>query len=128
MAKTVSELQLRSLVAVSTPMDPRRPERARRRCLTRLLWELEQQAVLDILFESRQNRDRDDRAHIIRSQTAGHCSRSLTYDFQLPLQEPLLWLPDLVAGAVAYARAGRGQHCLALLGDTVTIVQAGDGT
>jgi hypothetical protein len=128
MAKVARELQLPALVAVSTPMDPKRPERARRVCLTRLLWELEQRGLLDVLFESRQNRDRDDRAHIVRAQKAGHCSRSLTYGFELPLQEPLLWLPDLVAGAVAYARVGRGEECLALLGESVTVVDAGAGT
>jgi hypothetical protein len=128
MAKTAGELQLASLVAVSTPMDPKRPERARRVCLTRLLWELEQRDVFDVVFESRQNRDRDDRAHIVRAQKAGHCSRSLRYDFALPLQEPLLWLPDLVAGAVAYAHVGRGEQCLTLLGENVTVVDAGGGT
>jgi hypothetical protein len=128
MAKVAGELQLQSLVAVSTPMDHKRPERARRACLTRLLWELEQRAVRDVLFESRQNRDRDDRAHIVRAQKAGHCSSTLAYGFEMPLQEPLLWLPDLVAGAVAYARVGRGEQCLALLGDGVTVVDAGAGT
>ncbi len=44
------------------------------------------------------------------------------------LQEPLLWLPDLVAGAVAYARAGRGDECLSLLGEAVTVVEASDAT
>lgn len=106
MAKLAADLQLSSLVAVSTPIDPKRPERARRACLTRLLWELEQWAVLDVVFESRQNRDRADRAHIVRAQKARHVSAWLTYGFALPLQEPLLWLPDLVAGAVAHARIG----------------------
>lgn len=128
MAKVAGDLALSSLAAVSTPMDPKRPERARRVCLTRLLWELEQRAVLNVVFESRQNRDRDDRAHILRAQKAGHCSRELRYGFALPLQEPLLWLPDLVAGAVAYARVGRGEQCLALLGEGVTVIDAGAGT
>jgi len=128
MAKVASELKLPSLVMVATPIDASRSERARRLCLTQLLWCLEQRQVLDVVFESRQNRDGKDRAHIVRAQKAGHCSRSLRYGFALPLQEPLLWLPDLVAGAVAYSWAGRGEQCRALLGDSVTVVDAGDAT
>lgn len=57
MAKVASGLRLPSLVAVATPIDPHRSERARRLCLTQLLWELEQRDVLDVVFESRQHRD-----------------------------------------------------------------------
>lgn len=64
----------------------------------------------------------------MQAQRAGHVTAALRYSFALPLQEPLLWLPDLVAGAVAYARAGRGEECLSLLGEGVTVVEAGDAT
>jgi hypothetical protein len=125
MAKLAAELQLASVVAVSTPMDRRRPERARRVCMTRLLWELGERGVHDMLFESRQHRDRDDRSHILSAQKAGHAHQALRYAFAGALEEPLLWLPDLVAGAVAYARADVDVQYLETLGAQVVVVEAG---
>lgn len=128
MAKTVGGLKLSSVVAIATPMNKHKPERARKVCLTRLLWELQQREVHDILLESRQeSRDRVDRAHILHAQKAHHLTSALRYGHALPLEEPLLWLPDLVAGAVSYARAGQEQF-LQLLGAGVSIVDAGSGS
>ncbi len=125
-AKIVSDLTLPGLVVVTSPIDPRRQERARRVGLTRLLWELEQRQVLDVLFESRQRTaDNADRSHIGTCQQAGHVTRQLRYGFGQPLAEPLLWLPDLLAGAAATAHEGRGEDCLSLLAPTT--VHAGPG-
>ena len=128
MAEMLAQFTLPAVVAVVSPMDHRRSERARRVCLTRLLWELQQRHVDDIVFETRQeHRDREDRAHVLHAQKAGHVSAALHYAFAGPLQEPLLWLPDLVAGAVAYARGG-DHHYLDVLGADVAVVDAGSGT
>jgi len=128
MATAVGGLDLATVMAVSTPIDHRRSERARRACLTQLLWELEQRDVGHVLFESRHDRNRHDRAHILAMQKARHLAQPLRYDFGGPLQEPLLWLPDLVAGAVNFARGGREEHCLAALGPGVVIVDVGAST
>lgn len=128
MTKVVSDLALPGLVVVASPMDPRRSERARRVCLTRLLWELGQRGVHEVVLESRQGLDGDDRVHIVRVQRAGYLAAGLRYTFGRPLQEPLLWLPDLVAGAVAYDRTGVDLHYLQMLSSAVTIVDAGPGT
>lgn len=101
MAKLVDALDLLSLVAVCTPMDQHRPERARRCCLTHLLWELEQREVFAVLLESRVHRDRDDQMHIANARRARQLGTALRFAFGAPLQEPRLWLPDLVAVAVA---------------------------
>lgn len=127
MAGRIAQLALPALVAVASPVDHRRPERARRVCLTRLLWELRQRQVDYVVFETRQeHRDRQDRAYVLHAQKAGRASPALHYAFAGPLQEPLLWLPDLVAGAVAYARAGDRRY-LDVLGDMVTVVDVGSG-
>jgi len=129
MAKLVGELRLASLVAVATPVDPKRPERARRLCLTRLLWELEHRNVRNVLLESRGDaQDRDDRRHIGNAQRAQHLEPGLAFIFGNPKVEPLLWLPDLVAGAVNRARADELDCCLQLLGQDVTVLEVGDGT
>lgn len=110
------------LVAVCTPMDPRRQEGSRRHALTRLLWELEQRKVHDVVLETRMQRDQQDRVHIAAQQRAHHLTPQLTYRFGQPVQEPLLWLPDIVAGAVAYARAGEEPAYLYTLGAAVVVV------
>ncbi len=53
MAKRIGALDLFAVVAVASPVDAHRPERARRFCLARMLRELEQRQVLDVLLESR---------------------------------------------------------------------------
>ena len=129
MAKLVGALRLASVVAVAAPVDAKRPERARRLCLTRLLWELEHRNVRDVLLESRGGvQDRQDRQHIANAQRARHLHTGLAFAFGDPKAGPLLWLPDLVAGAVSRARFDHLDCCLQLLGQDVTILDAGDGT
>jgi len=49
----------------------------------------------------------------------------LRYAFGRPHQESLVWLPDLVAGAVADALGGQTTRHLAALGDSVSVVDVG---
>jgi len=118
----VAQLDVEHLVAVCTPIDPKRQERSRRHALTRLLWELDQRDVRDVVLETRAHRDKEDRAHIASQQRAQALSRDLRYEFGQPRQEPLLWLPDVVAGAVAYARTGRDTTYLDGLGASVVVL------
>ena len=123
MARCVGELELVAVVAVATPVQPRRRERARRKCLTQLLWELQQRNVNDVLFESRRDHlDRSDQHHIGNEIRAGVLDRDLRYGFALPSEEPLLWLPDLVAGAVNRAMTEQRSCCLDLLGPHLTVL------
>ncbi len=52
---------VRHVVAVASPLDPQRQERARRLCLTAIAWELHERGVHRLQLESRNNRDADDR-------------------------------------------------------------------
>jgi len=122
-------LRLPAIVAVAAPIDPQRQERARRKCLEQLLWELEQRDVRDLVLESRQERrDRYDRAAILAGQKAGQVPADLSYAFEQPSREPLLWLPDVVASVVSAVRAGLPGLSLAALGPSVSLVEAGDAT
>jgi len=94
-----------------------------------LLWDLEHRNARDVLFESRGNtQDRDARRHIAHAQRAQHLEPSLTFGFGDPPVEPLLWLPDLVAGAVNRSLSDELGCCLQLLGTGVTLIDAGEGT
>jgi hypothetical protein len=121
MAGLVASLALDAVVVTVTPVTTRDAERARRRCLRRLLWELDQRGVREVLFESRQRRDAKDRAVLGHLHRSGWAGAELRYAFTPPQQEPLLWVADVVAGAVAAAGDGDGSF-LALLGDRTFVV------
>ena len=94
----ISDLGLDHL-AVIAPATAKKQERARRKCLERLLHELGQREVTRVWLESRQHhldaRDRDMVAALVGS---GGIRRTLTVDFARPLDEAMLWIPDAVAG------------------------------
>jgi len=84
-----------------------RSERARVLCLNRMLWDLLELGVTELVIESRQeHNDAKDRRTIATAQRLGRAPRQLLYRFERPHAEPLLWLPDAAAGALAAAVAG----------------------
>jgi hypothetical protein len=77
-----------------------RQDRARALCLRALLWELWAADARALVIESRQARnDQKDRRTIVAAQKVGEASPDLRYSFRGPKDEPLLWLPDAIAGA-----------------------------
>ena len=88
----------------------RKAEQARVRGLWSLLAELPNLGVNRLVIESRQeHNDRKDRREILGAQRAGVASPDLIYRHGQPKLEPLLWLPDAIAGAVGMSLAD-GQH------------------
>jgi len=76
-----------------------RAERRRRRCLERLVWELEQRGVGTLVLESRgPARDRDDRSMFTTLRDRG-VGRRLRWAHVRPSDEPLLALADIACGA-----------------------------
>jgi hypothetical protein len=122
MADHVRTLGLDAVAVATTPVEPKRTERARRLCLLRLLWELGERGVADVLIESRQRRDKHDRHVIGCAQRAGQVASDLRYRFEPPLDECLLWLPDVVAGATARAFVEGDRTYLDVLGAAVVTV------
>jgi hypothetical protein len=110
---TVGDMQALHMVVVGTQLNPRQQERGRRHCLRRLLWELENSGVGRVLMESRtQSLNGLDRVAIQGWRAQHLISGNLMVDFAKPYGpsgEPLLWLPDIVAGAVSAAHSGGDQ-------------------
>ena len=103
------------VVVVGVGMDERRQERARRQCLERLLWELDQRGVRRVIAETRHAERNATDIHAIGAfRRSGVVSPSLRFDHGQPVQEPLLWLPDIVAGAVLSGYTGKSDFWLAL--------------
>lgn len=97
------------VVICASPLpDPRKQERVRARCLERTLWELGTAGVADVVIEARQERNNQrDRRIIVAAQRAGKVHAALRYGFVTPDVEPLLWIPDAMAGAATAALSGR---------------------
>jgi hypothetical protein len=114
-AHRISTLDIAAIVTVGAPMDRSKQERARRCCLECLLYELDRFGVTQVWLESRAaSQDRRDRRLVDSARDKGLISRELSVDFAQPVQEPMLWLPDAVAGAVAAARRGEPRWLLML--------------
>lgn len=114
---------LHNLVVIGARYEPKKQERARAKVLERLLWEVDQRQVSSLLLESRhRERDRHDLKTIGALRNRRSLSRRLQVDHGQPVQEPLLWLPDVVAGAVGDGWCGDGTHLL-VLEDHVEIIE-----
>jgi hypothetical protein len=123
MAALVGGLGLDAVVVVATFRESHAVERARARCLSRLVWELDQYGVRDLLMERRpaalMARDRRTLTGTMRGRVA---SSDLRYGFAGPREECLLWLPDVVAGAAVLAVADGAASYLDPLGSRVSVV------
>lgn len=85
--------------------------RARALCFKKLIWDARTEHISGITFESRQSHnDRIDRGTIIGLERSRIGSPSLVYDFKTPVDEPLLWLPDVMAGAIAASGTGNALY------------------
>lgn len=83
-----------------------RQERARRKRLERLLTELVSRGITTVIFERRHpDLDARDRTMIAALQRQHTLPTALRASWKHPIQEPLLWLPDIAAGAASLAEA-----------------------
>jgi hypothetical protein len=111
----IASIDLAAVVVVGTPMVGSKQERARRCCLERLLHELAEFGVGDVWMESRSPvPDRRDIRLVDSARAKGLVPKSLVVRFARPMDDPLLWIPDAIAGAVTAATLGEPRWMLAL--------------
>ncbi|WP_304324804.1 hypothetical protein [Corynebacterium frankenforstense] len=85
---------------------PAKEERSRRKCLERLYYELASMDVQDASLECRQQaQDAKDIRHIVALQ-ARNQAKNLRLSHLRGKDEPLLWIPDAVLGALNAAQLG----------------------
>ncbi|RSN37699.1 hypothetical protein DL990_01310 [Amycolatopsis sp. WAC 01416] len=105
--KQVADFEELHLVAVGTPVPVRRQERGRSLCMQRLVMELH---LLDVSLLVAEGRTVQLDARDVR--TVQQCRFSLPRGAAFRIRhvrgadEPLLWIPDIVAGAVRARRQG----------------------
>lgn len=118
--EAIAELESMHVVVAHLSGRARRTERYRRKCLELLYYELGEAGVLDITLERRSDaQDKGDLAHMVALQGHGwhpglrisHCRGG---------DDPLLWIPDAVLGAVNSSFAGNSSY-LDTLRDSILI-------
>jgi hypothetical protein len=106
----VAGLDFRAVVVVGSPVG-RNQERARRKCLGTLRWELGQAGVTVTVLESRGQRlDILDLEAVDGFRKALVVPEEQRVEFEVPTPEPLLWVADAIAGAVASAERRPSRH------------------
>lgn len=108
MMTAVSEAPIESIVAVGAPLDRKRQERARAKCLEHLLWQLGQWKVEEVHLESRTSSlNARDEQTIDRLRGRQLIPRALRVTISQPSTEPMLWVSDAVVGAVGDQVCGK---------------------
>jgi hypothetical protein len=103
----IQRLPVLHLVVVGTPLDPSRQERGRRLCLRQLLLELEVHGVSWVVMEARTRSLNNKDMSAVNAWRSQHLiSHTTRIEHADPAAEPLLWLPDIVAGATNASEAG----------------------
>ncbi|MFG2056642.1 hypothetical protein ACGFI9_21730 [Micromonospora sp. NPDC048930] len=101
------------VVVVGAGMDNARQERARRLCMEQLLWQVGQGGVRQVYIEARtESLNAKDRQAITYLKDRRIIPGGIKADFRRPhgpQGDPLLWLPDIVAGAVSSAHGSETQ-------------------
>lgn len=103
----VASFAMLHVIVVGAPMNPGNQEGARISCLERLCWELDQAGVGGLILENRtptlNEKDRRTRAIMRQKKLIG---RGFRLDPVKPSEEPMLWIPDQVLGALGAAEIG----------------------
>jgi hypothetical protein len=104
---TARRLRHTGAVVVGIGMAPQRQERARRKCIEYLLAELTSRGIASVVFDRRHEElDARDRALIAALKRQRSLPAAFCASWQPATDEPLLWLPDIAAGAAALATTG----------------------
>ncbi|MFD0420333.1 hypothetical protein [Streptomyces parvus] len=108
------------VVSIGTPVPQRRQERARSKCLSALVVELHGFGISHLYLEARQEElnARDIRTIAAVRQTALPKGTIMRGEHIPGAKEPLLWISDIVAGAVRTQRLGDSRYT-DLLGETL---------
>ncbi|MBO0883372.1 MAG: hypothetical protein J2P17_24160 [Mycobacterium sp.] len=106
-AATIAELDVLHMVVVRDCQKDERPERRRRKCMERLLHEVDIRGVDLVHCESREPKQNgQDRELLQRMRSRKMIGPTLRMAHPPGPKEPALWLADAVVGAVVAARLG----------------------
>lgn len=97
----IPKLGLSHIVIVATPLTPSGQEHARGKCFERLMWELGERSVREVRIESRSpHQDKTDLRRIDGLRSRGIVPTKMRVEWMPGIEDPLLWAPDIVIGAL----------------------------
>lgn len=105
----VVALKARHVIVVAATTHRLKPERARKKCLERMTWELTQRPeVATLVLEQRSpTQDRRDIDAFSNFRSRFKEDSKLRVEHGAPKTEPLLWIPDTVIGALGDTLIGK---------------------
>jgi hypothetical protein len=107
----VADCDVASVVVIGMPLAKSKQERGRALCMERLLYELDALGVDRVYLESRtKSLNARDMSTVVRLRGVNAISSLLRVDVLEPSGEPMLWIPDIVVGAVKAARSGQDEY------------------
>lgn len=113
-----------SVVVVGIELHAGNQERPRRKCMKRLLYELDRMDVSQVWLESRTDTLNSKDMWLIEKLRGERAIRTgLRVDIGLPSVEPMLWVSDAIAGAVAAAKKGGAAGHRQALGAMIEEIQ-----
>lgn len=106
----LAEIEHMSVLITHTSDPERKTERFRRKCLELLYYEMTTCGVSELILESRMDaQNKKDCAHIAELKKSG-LSASIRIEHARGGDEPLLWIPDIILGAVNAAQLGKSDY------------------
>ncbi|MFI7482489.1 hypothetical protein ACH9EU_08720 [Kocuria sp. M1R5S2] len=106
----VTSFDIAHLVVVGAPLDHRKQERARAHCMERLYWELGQMGVTTAFLEAREKSQRKKDLQLVDAlRGKGTMPAGLRVEIGFPRDEPMLWIPDQVLGAMGDAEQAQSK-------------------
>ncbi|GAA4795715.1 hypothetical protein [Corynebacterium canis] len=124
--KTISEIESIQVIVTNSSEKSKKTERYRRKCLERLYYELVELKVYHLTLESRQEaQNRKDIKHLAALQSSG-VYRGLRISHARGGDDPLLWIPDVVLGALNATKQGNPEYWDLLKGNVLSFCKAED--
>ncbi|MCG2623027.1 hypothetical protein LVY72_14080 [Arthrobacter sp. I2-34] len=118
--ETIASLSLDHLVVVATPLDPKRQERARAKCIERLCWEVEDLGGSQVILEARTpSLNARDRNLIPKLRGKSALPVNLRVDWLRGSEDPMLWVADQVLGAYGDAETGDERYMSVIIQDVL---------
>jgi len=102
---TVAQIDIAAVVVIGTPMAKKNQERARAVCMESMVVALTAMGVEQVLLEERTPSLNERDQLLIRSIRGKKLiPKAMRIEVGQPSAEPMLWVPDIVAGAVGADR------------------------
>ena len=96
----IAEINRVDMVVIASPLNGKKQERARRKCLEALLPKLEERGIEDFVLESRgATSDKLDISYV-KYAKGSKLVKSISISHATGFEEPKLWIPDQIIGAM----------------------------